>query len=243
METDEATKDTKRNSTSPMFQSKDLTAGRASLLNSENPDSDDFPARKTTSFDLHLNALYRSVKFQAQEFRSDTTKITGKFAVDLVSLRIEGKYRWACTTESTDNTPIDIFAITCQQPYKIALIQVKSAFHSRGVSVKPEYLESERGPIWIVVATVNKGKSKKDTTTSDDGIDELEGLAPEGMEYTFLIFTHRELKKFIDQYREIHGAGINPKYAFNVPTQLNYTIFEKYQNAWWKIKQNSRLYG
>jgi hypothetical protein len=224
MEADEVPKDTKPNLNFPALQSKKFFDGRAALFDTENPESNDFPARQ--SFDVYRDALYRSVKFQEQEYKSGNTKVVATLSQDLLKSRIAQKFGWACTTEATDGAPIDIFAISVNPPYRIALIQVKSAFDSRTIHINPDRIKSDRGPVWIIVAETTK----------------------EPLDYAFLIFFHIEFKKFVTKKENSNYYGIDdgyddPQYCFSVPRNLEKTRFEKFKDKWWKLEKSARLYG
>lgn len=153
--------------------------------------------------------------------RFGNSKGTGAYAEDRVALEISENIGWSCTKEATQGSLIDLFAISLQPPYKIALIQVKSAQDSRTIHVDAKHMEFDIGPVWIILAETEPG------------------------EYEYLVFSHCEFKKYVIEnarYYGIEQGYKNPEWDFSVPTKLEHTRFESFIGQWWKIEKNARLY-
>jgi hypothetical protein len=78
---------------------------------------------------------------------------TGKIAVDRMKLALADAIGWVCTTEESNASIVDVFALTVDPPYKVALIQVKSMLlevHGTIPITKSE-ISDARGPIYVFV--------------------------------------------------------------------------------------------
>ena len=111
----------------------------------------------------------------------------------------------------------DVFAISLQSPLKITLIQVKSVYgDNRNVRVKEKDLLFKRGPLWVI--SVETGPS----------------------EFAYLVLTYKEIcKEALECTPYDYGDG--KSYYLSIPRDLG--KFKKYQNKWYKIPKNARLYG
>jgi len=160
--------------------------------------------------------------FRSNKLRFQNTKITGASAETRVEMQIIDNIGWAVTKEATQGSIIDLFAISVQPPYKIAVIQVKSAYKgSRTIHVDAKHLDFNVGPVWVIVAEIKP------------------------REYSYLIFSHAEFKKYVTEnarYYGIEQGYKNPEWDFSVPTKLEHTRFESFLCQWSKIEKNAKLY-
>lgn len=160
--------------------------------------------------------------FRSNRLRFGNPKNAGASAETRVMVEINENLGWAVTKDETQASLIDLYAISLQPPYKIALIQVKSSRKgSRTVHIDAKHLEFDIGPVWII-AVETKPK-----------------------EYAYLIFSHGEFKKYVidnARYYGIERGYKNPEWDFAPPSKLEHTYFESFLGQWSKIANNARLY-
>jgi hypothetical protein len=170
---------------------------------------------------LPLRVMYRKLKHEVEveekafkKRRFGNPKAAGKYGVDRVKLQITEKIGWACTTEETDSSPIDIFAITLEPPFKIALIQVKSVYgNSRSVHVYEKDISYERGIPWVISAETEPDK------------------------FAYLVFSYKEWCKITLNSKSYEYEGRAKEWDVNVPKSL--AGFEEYQDKWHKIDESA----
>jgi hypothetical protein len=153
---------------------------------------------------------------------------TGKNAQDRMKLALSDAIGWVCTTEESNASIVDVFALTVEPPYKVALIQVKSMFlevHGTIAITKSE-ISGERGPIYVFVIET---KPKR---------------------YTYLVLSYAELKTLAlnSKYYENPVKPERSNYAVYVPRNFKGSkpckgawskIGTPCKNAWDKIDKNA----